>query len=109
MSETPKNADVICEQPLHLLTKLLGLCVVVGEAEVEEEASAEVIPQRGAAFDRGEMARGWGYELGSHFYMWTIFTQNNDYCDCKKSPGEHFSKCQKCNFSFKSLFSFNGP
>ena len=52
----------------HLLTKLLGLCVVVGEAEVEEEASTEVIPQRGAAFDRGQMARGWGYELGSHFY-----------------------------------------
>ena len=42
----------------------------MGEAEVEEEASAEVIPQRGAAFDRGQMARGWGYELGlgSHFY-----------------------------------------
>ena len=49
----------------HLLTKLLGLCVVVGEAEVEEEASAEVIPQRGAAFNRGEMERGWEYKVGS--------------------------------------------
>ena len=52
----------------HLLTKLLGLCVVVGEAEVEEEASAEVIPQRGAAFNRGEMAQGYGYQLESHFH-----------------------------------------